>query len=84
VALRVFFGNQTSPRRLREILTDYATQIKAQLDELTRLEAGLGETFDYPALVAGWGQRYYRRELAEIRELLHRLDKRTAAEPMDE
>jgi DNA-binding PadR family transcriptional regulator len=84
VALRVFFGHQTSPRRLREILTEYATQLKAQLDELTKLKAGLGETFDYPALVAGWGQRYYRAELAAIRELLHRLDTHTAAERTDE
>jgi len=81
VALRVFFGHQSSPGRLREILTEYAAQIKAQLDELTALRAGLGETFDYPALVAGWGVHYYRAELKAIRELLQRLDDATAEAP---
>lgn len=84
VALRLFFGHQASPQRLREVLSEYATQVKAQLDELSELLKGLGETFDYPALVAGWGLRYYRAELGAIREVLQRLEKSTGAPPAAE
>lgn len=37
------------------------------------VKRGAQRRFDYPALVAGWGQRYYRAELAAIRELMQRL-----------
>lgn len=77
VALRLFFGHQTSPERLREVLTEYADTIRRRLAEVAELEVGLDEQFSYPALVAGWGVHYYRAELAAVRDLLRKLDKRS-------
>lgn len=73
IALRLFFGHQSTPDRLAAVLAEYAETTRRQLDELTELASGLGEQFSYPALVARWGVRYYRAELAAIRDLTRAL-----------
>lgn len=76
IALRLFFGHQADPATLRQTLIEYADTVAARLDELRDLATGLGDQFGYPAMVAGWGVRYYQAELASVRDMLRRLKER--------
>ena len=64
VALRLFFGHLGDPDRLRALLEEHRARCEELLAQLDAIRAELGDdpTFRYPALVAQWGQRYYRGE----------------------
>lgn len=75
VALRVFLGHLVAPERIRQVLDDYVGELRQRIGELEAIRAFLGDDPDrrYPALVAEWGQRYYREEIDVVNELSRRL-----------
>lgn len=81
VALRLFFGHQTSHDRLREVLTEYRDWADRQRAELADLKPNLDQALPYPALVAAWGSAYFAAEIAAIETVLAELDRMEAGPP---
>ncbi|MGQ0838102.1 PadR family transcriptional regulator [Actinokineospora sp.] len=79
VALRLFFGHQADPNRLRETLRDYVTWTKGQLAELTDLRGRLEPDLPYPAMVAAWGESYFKAEIAAAKAAIAGLDSHVGA-----
>ena len=77
VALRLFFGHQADPERLREVLRDYAAWAQKQVDELTDLYPQLLPDLPYPLLVARWGQSYFVAEIAAANAAIAALEKQS-------
>lgn len=75
VALRLFFGHQASPERLRALLDDYSVFVRRQIDELRTVHEGIADSdvFTYPTLVAEWGFAYFEAELAAVERIRARL-----------
>jgi DNA-binding PadR family transcriptional regulator len=72
VALRLFLGHMVSPDRIEEMLRRYEEQLEGRMAELEQIREGLGDepACRYAALVAEWGQRYYREEVEAVRAVL--------------
>lgn len=75
VALRLFFGHLAQPHQLRALLDEHRQRCEELLAQLDAVRAELGDdpTFRYPALVAQWGQRYYRGEADAAANTAHHL-----------
>lgn len=72
--LRLFFGHQAEPARLRAVLDDYLRWLRQQRGELTELRGQLLPDFPYPHLVSVWGDAFYDAELAAVRAVLAELE----------
>lgn len=74
VALRLFFGHQTNPDRLREVLRNHVAWAREQLAELAELRTRLESDLPYPAMVAKWGESYFSAEVAAAEYAIKTLD----------
>jgi DNA-binding PadR family transcriptional regulator len=76
VALKLFFGNMTTPEVLVEILNRFISNTKEMLGQIAVVQEYLenDSTQVYPAMVAEWGYHYYESELAMAVNLLERLE----------
>ncbi|HYY73361.1 MAG TPA: PadR family transcriptional regulator [Solirubrobacterales bacterium] len=74
-ALRLFFGHQASPGRVRQVLEEHRRRTEQLLAELRQVHERIAEVpaFAYPSLVAEWGEHYYGAELEAVRRMLDRL-----------
>jgi len=77
VALRLFLGHMVSPDRMEEMLQRYTEQLEGRTAELAQIREGLGDdpAYRYAALVAEWGQRYYREEAEAVQVVLEALSR---------
>lgn len=68
VALRLFLGHLVDPQRTRRMLDDYVRELRRRIADLEAIRASIGDdpARRYPALVAEWGQRYYRHEVDTV------------------
>lgn len=75
VALRLFLGHLVDPERTRRVLDDYVRELRQRIVELEAIRASIGDdpARSYPALVAEWGQRFYRGEIDTVGKLAERL-----------
>lgn len=76
--LRVWLGHLTTPARLRTVLEShraYAARMEADAHAAASL-AAVTPDWEFPAVVTAWSERYYRREIEMIDELLAELDRR--------
>ncbi|HUY55689.1 MAG TPA: helix-turn-helix transcriptional regulator [Candidatus Nanopelagicaceae bacterium] len=71
VALRLFLGHLTGPDRPLQLLEAYRSQLEGRIEELRVIRRRLGTDphFQYPAMVAEWGIRYYQEELASVEQV---------------
>ncbi|ABP53095.1 transcriptional regulator, PadR family [Salinispora tropica CNB-440] len=74
VALRLFFGHQTSHSRLREVLTQYAEWARRQQQELSALKGDMLPALRYSSIVADWGVGYFAAEINAVESALASLD----------
>lgn len=74
-ALRLFFGHQAAPGRVRQVLEEHRRRTEELLAELRQVHERIAEVpaFAYPSLVAEWGERYYAAELEAVQRTLDRL-----------
>jgi DNA-binding PadR family transcriptional regulator len=74
-ALRLFFGHQASPGRVRQVLEEHRQRTEELLAELRQVHERIAEVpaFAYPSLVAEWGEHYYSAELEALQHVLDRL-----------
>ncbi|MEV0156390.1 PadR family transcriptional regulator [Micromonospora sp. NPDC050686] len=75
VMLRLFFGQQAEPDELRRTLRGYLCWLREQRTDLGEVGRGLLPAFQYPHLVAVWGQAYYAAETAAVEAVLAELDR---------
>lgn len=75
VALRLFLGHMAEDSDIEVVLGRYLDQLAARVEELGEIRRGLGDAprGRYAAMVAEWGQRYYREEMAVASEMAGRL-----------
>jgi DNA-binding PadR family transcriptional regulator len=78
VVLRLFFGHAAEPERLREVLQDFADQVRELIEDLRGISEEIADhdQFFYPAVVAEWGIGYYEAELRAAERAMKRLDER--------
>jgi DNA-binding PadR family transcriptional regulator len=77
VALRLFLGHITGPKRPRVVLDRYGEQLQARTRDLQAIRDSLGADprLQYAALVAEWGIRYYQEELEAVAHIGRQLSK---------
>lgn len=76
VLLRLWLGHLSSPDRLRQVVAQHRARTEDVLAELEADErrAEQEPSWQFPAMVLRWGERYYRNELAMADDLLRELD----------
>ena len=76
LALRIFFGHAAEPGRLKALLHEFIERAQTALNELGIVQEYTQNTegFAYPALVADWGEHYYKAEIEFAEKLLKRLE----------
>ncbi|MER5610027.1 MULTISPECIES: PadR family transcriptional regulator [Micromonospora] len=75
VMLRLFFGHQADPEELHRALRGYLSWLREQRADLGEVGRGLLPDFQYPHLVAVWGQAYYAAETAAVEAVLAELER---------